>query len=72
MATNIIQNVADAIQQAQQNPEFKKSPHHPIKRLRIVKDTLRLWKDTVRDMLMEVCVGLHNFRLRLNPWPTYE
>ena len=43
-----------------------------IKRLRIVKDTLRLWKDTVRDMLMEVCVGLHNFRLRLNPWPTYE
>jgi len=43
-----------------------------IKRLRIVKDTLRLWKDTVRDMLMEVCVGLHNFRLRLNPWPSYE
>jgi hypothetical protein len=43
-----------------------------IKRLRIVKDTMRLWKDTVRDMLMEVCVGLHNFRLRLNPWPTYQ
>jgi hypothetical protein len=43
-----------------------------IKRLRIVKDTIRLWKDTARDMVMEVGVGLHNFRLRLNPWPTYE
>ncbi len=43
-----------------------------IKRLRIVKDTIRLWKDTARDMVMEVCVGLHNFRLRLNPWPSYQ
>lgn len=42
-----------------------------IKRLRIVKDTMRLWKDTVRDMVMEMCVGLHNFRLRLSPWPSY-
>jgi hypothetical protein len=43
-----------------------------IKRLRIVKDTIRLWKDTARDMVMEVCVALHNFRLRLNPWPDYQ
>ena len=43
-----------------------------IKRLRIVKDTIRLWKDTARDMVMEVCVALHNFRLRLRPWPTYQ
>lgn len=43
-----------------------------IKWLRIVKGTVRLWKDTVRDMVMEVCVGLHNFRLRLNPWPAYQ
>lgn len=43
-----------------------------IKRLRIVKDTIRLTKDTARDMVMEVAVGLHNFRLRLNPWPSYE
>ena len=42
------------------------------KRLRIVKDTIRLWKDTARAMVMEVCVGLHNFRLRLNPWPSYQ
>lgn len=43
-----------------------------IKRLRIVKDTIRLWKDTARDMVMEVCVALHNFRLRIRPWPTYQ
>ena len=45
---------------------------YSIKRLRIVKDTIRLWKDSARDMVMEVCVGLHNFRLRLNPWPAYQ
>lgn len=43
-----------------------------VKRCRIVKETIRLWKDSVRDMVMAVCCGLHNFRLRLNPWPTYE
>lgn len=40
-----------------------------IKRCRIVKDTIRLWKEDVRDLVMEVCCGLHNFRLRLHPWP---
>jgi hypothetical protein len=39
-----------------------------VKRCRIVKDTIRLWKDGVRDLVMEVCSALHNFRLRLNPW----
>lgn len=43
-----------------------------IKRCRIIKDTIRLWKDTARDMVMEICCGLHNFRLRLNPWPAYQ
>ena len=43
-----------------------------IKRCRIIKDTIRLWKDTVRDMVMAVCCGLHNFRLRLTPWPFYQ
>ncbi len=42
-----------------------------IKRCRIVKDTIRLWKDTARDMVMAVCCGLHNFRLRLCPWPSF-
>ena len=41
-----------------------------IKRCRIVKDPIRLWKDTARDMVMAVCCGLHNFRLRLCPWPS--
>jgi hypothetical protein len=39
-----------------------------VKRCRIVKDTIRLWKDTARDMVMAVCCGLHNFRVRLYPW----
>ena len=41
-----------------------------IKRCRMVKDTIRLWKDTARDMVMAICCGLHNFRLRLCPWPS--
>jgi len=43
-----------------------------IKRLRIVKDTIRLTKDTARDMVMEIAVALHNFRLRLNPWNSFS
>jgi hypothetical protein len=43
-----------------------------VKRCRIVKDTMRLWKDTARDMVMAICCGLHNFRLRINPWPAYQ
>ena len=43
-----------------------------IKRCRIVKDTMRLWKDAARDLVMALCCGLHNFRLRLHPWPAYQ
>jgi hypothetical protein len=43
-----------------------------IKRCRIIKDTIRLWKDTARDLVMAICCGLHNFRVRLNPWPAYQ
>jgi hypothetical protein len=43
-----------------------------IKRCRIVKDTIRLWKDMARDVVMAICCGLHNFRLRLPPWPSYQ
>ena len=43
-----------------------------IKRCRIVKDTIRLWKDTARDLVMAICCGLHNYRLRLHPWPSYQ
>jgi hypothetical protein len=39
-----------------------------VKRCRIVKDTLRLWREHSRDQVMETCCGLHNFRLQYRPW----
>ena len=39
-----------------------------VKRCRIVHDTSRLRKAGIRDLLMEVCCALHNFRVRLTPW----
>ena len=39
-----------------------------VKRYRIVKDTIRLLKDGLRDTVMETCCGLHNFRLLYRPW----
>jgi hypothetical protein len=39
-----------------------------VKRCRIVKDRMRLWKPGVRDLVMELCCALHNFRVRLTPW----
>jgi hypothetical protein len=39
-----------------------------IKRCRIVKDTIRLFKEGVRDMVAEICCALHNFRVRITPW----
>jgi hypothetical protein len=39
-----------------------------VKRCRIVKDRSRLWKQGVRDLVMELCCALHNFRMRLTPW----
>jgi hypothetical protein len=42
-----------------------------VKRCRILKEPIRLWRDNTRDMVMAIGCGLHNFRIRLNPWPTY-
>src|SRR5438128_3976069 len=42
--------------------------HSSVKRCRVVKDRIRLWKDGVRDLVMELCCALHNFRVRLTPW----
>ena len=39
-----------------------------VKRCRIVKDRIRLWKQDVRDLVMEICRALHNFWVRLTPW----
>jgi hypothetical protein len=42
--------------------------HSSVKRCRIVKDRIRLWKAGIRDLAMELCCALHNFRVRLTPW----
>jgi DDE superfamily endonuclease len=39
-----------------------------VKRCRIVHDTNRLRKAGVRDLVMEVCCALHNYRVHLLPW----
>src|SRR2546426_4281175 len=39
-----------------------------VKRCRLVKDRIRLWKAGIRDLVMELCCALHNFRGRLIPW----
>jgi hypothetical protein len=41
--------------------------HSSVKRCRIVKDRIRLWKQGIRDLVMELCCALHNFRVRLIP-----
>lgn len=41
-----------------------------VKRLRSVKDRIRLHRGGVRDLVMEVACGLHNLRLRFRPWET--
>ena len=39
-----------------------------VKRGRIVKDTVRMFKAGARAMVAEICCGLHNFRVRITPW----
>jgi hypothetical protein len=39
-----------------------------VKRCRIVKDRIRLWKEGVRDLVMARCCALHHCRVRLTPW----
>jgi DDE superfamily endonuclease len=39
-----------------------------VKRCRIVKDTIRIFREGARDMVAEVCCALHNFRVRVTPW----
>jgi hypothetical protein len=39
-----------------------------VKRYRIVKDKIQLFKDGIRDTIMETCCSLHNFRLQCRPW----
>jgi hypothetical protein len=39
-----------------------------VKRYRIVKDKSRNWKPGFRDLVFDICCGLHNFRLNFRPW----
>ena len=38
-----------------------------VKRCRMLKETIRLLKAGLRDMVMEIGGALHNFRVRLTP-----
>jgi hypothetical protein len=38
-----------------------------VKRCRMLKETSRVWKAGIRDMVMESGCALHNFRVRLTP-----
>jgi hypothetical protein len=39
-----------------------------VKRCRLVKDRIRLWKEGVRDGVRAIGGALQNFRVRLTPW----
>lgn len=39
-----------------------------VKRVRMVKERIRLHCGAIRDLVMEVACGLHNLRLRFRPW----
>jgi hypothetical protein len=39
-----------------------------VKRCRIIKDRIRLWKQGIRDLVMDICYALHTFRVHLTPW----
>ena len=39
-----------------------------VKRCRMVHETCRVRKAGIRDLIMEVCCALQNFRVRLTPW----
>jgi DDE superfamily endonuclease len=38
-----------------------------VKRCRMLKETIRMCKAGIRDMVMEIGCALHNFRVRLTP-----
>ena len=42
--------------------------HSSVKRCRMVKDRIRLWKAGVRARMLARCCALQNVRVRLTPW----
>jgi hypothetical protein len=53
-----------------ETPETRKLPNSPTQTPLPLseKSRIRLWKTGVRDLVMELCCALHNFRVRLTPW----
>ena len=44
-----------------------------VKRCRIVKDVLRLTKEGISDLVMEIACGLHNLRVSCrHPLPAFD
>src|SRR5262249_39054756 len=39
-----------------------------VKRCRMVKERIRLWKKGSGAVVRELCCALHNFGVRLTPW----
>ncbi len=38
-----------------------------VKRCRMLKETIRMWKEGMRDMVMEIGCALYNLRIRVTP-----
>jgi len=38
-----------------------------VKRCRMRTETIRMWKEGMRDMVMDIGCALHNFRVRVTP-----
>jgi hypothetical protein len=43
-----------------------------VKRCRILQEILRLHRSESRDLVMEIGCALHNFRIRLSPWASFQ
>jgi hypothetical protein len=57
---------ANETQDNKEKSRFRVVVEHAIGRVkicRIVKDRIRCWKSNIQDRMMEICCGLHNFRL---------
>jgi hypothetical protein len=42
--------------------------HSRVKRCCMVTDQLRVWKQGIRDLGMDLYYAVHNCRVRLTPW----
>ena len=60
-------------EQKEENREISRRRVHiehvnsSVKRCRMLKETIRMWKEGIRDMVMEIGCALHNFRVRFTP-----